>query len=372
MQIQSTSQVRGHQTPMDQKAAHSFPNSPFCDFLNDAPTVFHAVHHYVKKLKTAGYQYLSERDDWEKAVKPGGKYYFSRNYSSLVAFTIGSRYVAGNGVSLIGSHIDALTMRVKPVSTKSSAGYLQVGVAPYAGGGNMTWWDRDLGIAGRVMVADESDNIVQHLVRLPYPVAKIPTLAPHFGAPSRGPFDAETQMTPIIGLEAAAVKNLEEQFNALSSEPLNDPVHNHSPRLLAAVAKELGIKVSAIRDIELELFDSQPAQPFGLDGELLSVPRCDDKLCSFAAMEALLNATNDAAFVSNSSVISMVYLADDEEVGSGLRQGAGGNTIPITVERLVSVLNTQSKSTQNLVAMTYAKSFFISADVKHALNPNVS
>jgi aminopeptidase I len=347
----------------------------FCDFLNDAPTVFHAVSHYTKKLEAAGYKHLAERDDWQNSLKPGGKYYLTRNGSSLVAFAVGGNYVPGNGIALIGSHIDALTMRVKPVSTKSSLGYLQLGVAPYAGGGNMTWWDRDLGLAGRVLVLDKATRAIkQHLVRLPYPVAKIPTLAPHFGAPSQPPYNPETNMTPIMGLEEqSAVKALEAQFNALGGNaPINDPTKNHAPRLLAAVAKQLSIDVSQIADLELELFDFQPAQPFGLDGELLSVPRCDDKLCSYAAAEALLNATNDSTFLQNSGCISMVYLADDEEVGSGLRQGAAGNTINITAERIVDVLNKDNKPRGNLVAMTFARSFFISADVKHALNPNVS
>lgn len=345
----------------------------FCDFLNAAPTVFHTVSFYSEKLEAAGYKHISERDDWSSVLEPGGKYYFTRNYSSLVAFTIGRNYVAGNGIALIGSHIDALTMRVKPVSTRSAVGYLQLGVAPYAGGGNMTWWDRDLGLAGRVMVSDASGDITQRLVRMPYPVAKIPTLAPHFGAVSQGPFDKETQMTPIIGLESEPAAELTKQFNALSTgDALNDPMKNHSPRLLDAVAKQLGVKVTDIKDFDLELFDFQDAQPFGLDADLLSVPRCDDKLCSYAAMEALLNCSSDSACVADSGVISMVFLSDDEEVGSGLRQGAGGNMVPITVERIVDCLNHSDKRTQNLVAMTYAKSFLISADVKHAVNPNVS
>ena len=104
----------------------------FCDFLNDAPTVFHAVEHYVKALDGAGYTYLSERDDWSKKVKAGGKYYVTRNYTSLIAFTVGAKYWPGHGIALIGSHIDALTLKVKPVSKLSNVGFLQLKVAPYA------------------------------------------------------------------------------------------------------------------------------------------------------------------------------------------------------------------------------------------------
>jgi len=72
---------------------------------------------------------------------------------------------------MIAGHIDALTARLKPVSTKkTSAGYLQLGVAPYAGALNTTWWDRDLGIAGKVLVKDASTGkITTKLVKLGWP-----------------------------------------------------------------------------------------------------------------------------------------------------------------------------------------------------------
>lgn len=42
-------------------------------------------------------------------------------------------------------------------------------MAPYAGGLNGTWWDRDLGIAGRVLVKEDSGKIVEMLVDLEDP-----------------------------------------------------------------------------------------------------------------------------------------------------------------------------------------------------------
>lgn len=109
-----------------------------------------------------------------------------RNGSALIAFAIGEDYKAGNGVSMIASHIDALAARLKPIPKLSTkAGYVQLGVAPYAGGLNTTWFDRDLGIGGRVLVKDsETGKIETKLVKLDWPIARIPTLAPHFGAAS--------------------------------------------------------------------------------------------------------------------------------------------------------------------------------------------
>lgn len=98
----------------------------------------------------------------------------TRNGTSVIAFTVGKAYKPGNGVAMIAGHIDALTARLKPVSNKpTKAGYLQLGVAPYAGALNETWWDRDLSIGGRVIVRDESGKTSSKLVQLDWPSKQV-------------------------------------------------------------------------------------------------------------------------------------------------------------------------------------------------------
>jgi hypothetical protein len=100
---------------------------------------------------------LSERSLWNETLERGGKYYVERNGSSLIAFSVGETYKPGNGVAMIAGHIDAITARLKPISgKKTTAGYIQLGVAPYAGGLNPTWWDRDLSIGGKVLVKNST------------------------------------------------------------------------------------------------------------------------------------------------------------------------------------------------------------------------
>lgn len=332
----------------------------FLDFINAAPTIFHAIAVYSDKLSSCGFTRLSERGDWSQLIRPGGKYYLTRNSSSLVAFVVGHSYRASDPIAMVGTHMDALTMRLKPVSKQQEVGFEQLKVAPYSGGGNMTWWDRDLGIAGRVMVKNPDGKITQRLVRFKEPFGKIPSLAEHFGKAADPPFDKETQMTPIIGCCAQG------SLDAQDDIPINTPLLNHSTRLLGRIATELDINVEQIKDIELELFDHQPASRLGLDGEFLSVPRCDDKLCSYAALEALVESSPSTI---NGSTISLVACFDDEEVGSQLRQGADSNLLPSVLSRVIESLNPQHNQ-HNLYAATIAKSFLISADVEHAVNPN--
>jgi len=261
---------------------------------------------------------------------------------------------------MVAGHIDALTAKLKPVSTKSvTQGYVQLGVAPYAGALNSTWWDRDLGVGGRVVVKGAGGKIETKLVKLSWPIARIPTLAPHFGAAAAGPFNKETNMTPVIGLETEEDKTEMPAGSFAATQP---------SRLVKAIAGEMGIKdYSSILNWELELFDTQPGQLIGLSKELLSAPRIDDKLCSYSGLEALIESSKD---LKGRGTINLTALFDDEEVGSKLRQGAAGNFLSSTIEKIVEPFAEAGKTGANIMGQTYANSFLISADVTHAVNPN--
>jgi hypothetical protein len=71
---------------------------PFMEFIDSSPTVFHAVSYFSKRLEGEGFIKLSERDNWKGKLQKGGKYYTTRNGSSIIAFSIPTEYVAGNGV----------------------------------------------------------------------------------------------------------------------------------------------------------------------------------------------------------------------------------------------------------------------------------
>lgn len=237
-------------------------------------------------------------------------------------------------------------------------------VAPYAGGLNETWWDRDLSIGGRVVVRDaDTGKTTTKLVKLDWPIAKIPTLAPHFGVGIMGSQNKETQVVPVIGLESSSPEEaLGEVGTFVASQP---------SKLVKLIASELGIKpqnYGSIVNWELELFDFQPATVAGMDKELISAGRIDDKLCSWAAFNGLLYAENKPS----DSGIKLVALFDDEEIGSLLRQGARGNFLPSVIERTVEALSADAGKAfgPGVLGQTYARSFLVSADVTHAANPN--
>jgi aminopeptidase I len=182
----------------------------------------------------------------------------------------------------------------------------------------------------------------------------------------------ETETVPIIGLDNSERPFSSEEFQNLT---LGDPrcfAATQPPKLVRAIASELSISdYSTIVNWELELYDTQPAQTGGLDKEFIFGGRIDDKLCSWAAVEGLLAASSSASEASDEEdgVIKLVCVFDDEEIGSRLRQGAAGNFLPSTIERIVETFS-PSGSSANILSQTYANSFLISADVVHAVNPN--
>lgn len=107
----------------------------FIEFVNKSPSPFHATHEACEILKKHGFQEIKERESWNDGlIKRGGKYYFTRNGSALIAFEVGGKYNPGNGFSVIGAHTDSPCLKLKPISKKDKSGYLEVGVQLYGGG----------------------------------------------------------------------------------------------------------------------------------------------------------------------------------------------------------------------------------------------
>jgi aminopeptidase I len=177
-------------------------------------------------------------------------------------------------------------------------------------------------------------------------------------------------MVPIIGLDNSDLSvntntPAEEGTASVVSTSGGGFVATQPPRLVKAIAKELGIKdCSTIINWELELFDIQPAQLGGLDKEFIFAGRIDDKLCCFSALEALL-ASPDS---TSSGIVKMVGMFDNEEIGSLLRQGARSNYMSSVIERIAEAF--APSYGPNVLSQTFANSFLVSSDVIHAVNPN--
>lgn len=330
-------------------------------FTDANPTTYHAVRHFAKVLDEAGFVYLSEKAPF-KVSADGGLYYTIRGEQSLVAFAVGKKWTPTRGVGAVGSHVDALTAKLKPFSTKHDVkGYQMLGVAPYSGALNHLWLDRDLGIAGLVLVRDvRSRKVLSRLVSSGrHPICRIPSLAPHFGAAaSRLPYNKETKMVPVIGYGTLTPEATQHEKKA--------PLYGkHSLALLRYVADLAGTSVEDIVLADLELYDVQAATRGGLSSEFIYAPRIDDRLCLYAAVHALVDLVQNLDLTEYDG-FSAVLLANNEEIGSATRTGAKGKLLNSVVERVVSSRGYSSLE----VPVVFANLVILSADVTHALNPN--
>ena len=350
-------------------------------FVNASPTPFHAVHAVKQRLEEAGFKQLRERDSWADLCVPGGKYFLTRNTSTVVAFAIGKRWKPGNAVAMIGAHTDSPTLRVKPISKKESNGFLQVGVETYGGGLWHTWFDRDLSIAGRVIIKDANGNLVQKLVKLERPILRIPTLAVHLDRQDPFSFNKETQLFPIAGLAAAELNRHRESetnnaeaipksLTSSSSSPLKALDQRHHPYIVELIGREAKVQPSQIVDFEMVLYDTQKSCIGGINDEFLFSPRLDNLEMSFCSTIALINSIASSS-LDNDESLRLMSLFDHEEIGSQTAQGADSNFLPTMIRRL-SVLPIPKNTEPDVDALeqTLSKSFLISADMAHSVNPN--
>lgn len=353
----------------------------FLKYVDASPTPFHAVATSSQMLEAAGFERVKEHDLWDKKVQQGGKYYFTRNQSALVAFAVGAKYEPGNGVHVVGAHTDSPNFQIKPVSKKTRDGYLQCGVETYGGGIWASWFDRDLGLAGRVIVSDSTQHssFTGKLVHIKRPILRIPTLAIHLNRTVNEAFkfNQEDNTIPILGLATeqlnkraeAALETAKATPQAVGSPTMSD---KHHSVLLDLLASELGISVEQIQDFELSLYDTQQASIGGIDNEFIHSPRLDNQMSCFCATEALIASLSKPEALADSSSIRAIALFDNEEVGSVSTHGAESNMLPSLIQRLVSlpVSTTSSPAASNLYEQAIARSFLLSSDMAHGFHPN--
>ncbi|PKC64860.1 peptidase M18, aminopeptidase I [Rhizophagus irregularis] len=328
----------------------------FIKFVNNSPSPFHAVEEAIIRLKEAKYEEIKECVSWRGKLKKEGKYYFTRNRSTIVAFAIGGKYEPGNGFSMAGAHTDSPCLKVKPISKKVKEGYLQVGVEPYGGGLWHTWFDRDLSVAGRVMVETETTKFEHKLVKVERPILRIPTLAIHLDRDVREgfKFNNEVHLTPLI---------------ATVSNKLAENNEKHHPALLDILAQELKCKVNEIHDFELCLYDTQPSTIGGAYEEFIFSARLDNLMMSYALLIGLINSTkNISESLCDDSNIRLITLFDNEEIGSTTAHGANSLLLETTLRRICSAFAEPGYDT--IFEETIHKSFMISADMAHAVHPN--
>jgi aspartyl aminopeptidase len=304
-------------------------------FLGEAVTPFHAVEAMTRRLKTAGFEEVEQFDAVQMA--PGQGYFTVRQGSSLIAMRAGDAEL-GAGLRLVGTHTDSPNLSVKPNPVKGRDGCVQLGVDVYGGALLNPWFDRDLGVAGRVALLSTDGELESVLFDSKRPVAVVPSLAIHLDreANTQRSVNAHKDVVPLAMLGEA------QQFDF--RQWLAEALAKDDPRWQGA----------RVMDYELSLYDTQRPGLVGIGEDFITSARLDNLLSCYAAVTALINADD--------SHWSVLVATDHEEVGSASTVGAQG---PMLMDALTAIAPDASAN-QKL----RARSWMLSVDNAHAVHPN--
>lgn len=302
----------------------------FLHFLNHSPSRYHAVANLCGELEAAGYTRLSEGET--QSLAPGGKYFVARGGSSLLAFRIPRADFTGFMIS--ASHSDSPTFRVKEnAELNGPEGYVRLNTERYGGMLCAPWLDRPLTVAGRALVKC-GDAIEARLVYVDRDLLMVPNLAIHMNRKANEGFayDPKCDMVPLMGM------NLEKgAFRAI-------------------VARTAGCKPEDVLGTDLYLCQRQKAVVWGAEDQFISAQGLDDLQCAWGCFRGFLAAEDSAS-------VPLYVLMDNEEIGSGTKQGAGGTFLIDWIERICAGVGRERLS-------AVANSFLVSADNTHAVHPN--
>lgn len=306
------------------------------EFIDQSSTAFHAVENLKNELFKQNYKELKEEADW--SLEKGGKYFVTRAEGSIIIFKTPKTWASNYAFSIIGAHTDSPCLRIKnnPISTKE--GYQLLNIEIYGGVLLTSWFDKDLYFGGRIIIENENGQLAQRIIKIEKRL-RIPRLAIHLDREvNKEGFKPNPQehMFPVIGLD----KDL---------------------KFEDWIKKETGIS-ETILSWDLFLFDAEKSSLGGIHNEFIFAPRLDNLASVHASFEALKVSDSE-----NDNIQMAVYF-QHEEIGSESQNGANSNFLEATLKRIHGHIS----SNEETYYQTIARSFFISADMAHAVHPNYS
>lgn len=312
------------------------------DFLYDSPSACHGVKATQKILDENGFIEIKEADKWDLQAK--GKYYVIKNDSALIAFEVGTGDIEETGFRIIGAHTDVPGFRIKPNPQMISEGkYVKLNTEVYGGPILHTWFDRPLSIAGKLSLKGASPLKPEtRLVNINKPLLIIPSLAIHMNREVNEGFKINKQVDtlPLLGL-------------------INDKLEKED-YLMNILAEELQVNKEDILNFELGLYEYEKGMLIGMNEELISSGRFDDLWMVYAGIRALVDSRENEA-------TKVMICIDNEEIGSLTAEGADSTLLNNILERITLGLGKDREGYYR----TLANSIMISADLAHAVHPNL-
>lgn len=320
-------------------------------YLNRTGSPFHSVEQLLRYLTDSNVNVINLRDSDLWKVENGKSYCVVDKNASFLVFHVGRNFKPEKGgLLLVATHTDSPCLKLENNCESSAHGFNQVNVTTYGGGLWHTWFDRDLGVAGKVVLR-KNGRLEERLIHVPRPLVTIPSLAIHLkNGDERGSFtfSKEKHLKGIISTVLAPADKEATEGSDVNQTPL-----------LSFVASTLECKSSDILDFDLCLMDSHPSTLSGINEEFLSSPRLDNLGSCFTSIAAFAEAIEGEDLDCIFGVVCYNY----EEIGSHLAAGANSTITLNWLEKIMASLKSSMVETSN-------RSLVLSIDMAHAIHPN--
>ncbi|MBT2538212.1 M18 family aminopeptidase [Arthrobacter sp. ISL-69] len=321
-------------------------------YVSASPSSFHAVEEAARRLDEAGFTGLDELEAWPAGASQGpeagaaGRFYVVRD-GALIAWVTPETAGPTTGFNVLGAHTDSPSFKLKPKPTMGKFGWLQAGVEVYGGPLLNSWLDRELQLAGRLVMLDGTQCLTAT-----GPLLRFPQLAIHLDrAVNDGlALDKQQHMNPVFGLGDPAGEDL----LALLAERATPAAPGSAP-----------VDPAQIGGYDVVIADTQPAAVFGAKSEFFASGRLDNLSATHAGLAALI-AHGEAGERADGGPIAVLAAFDHEEIGSNSRSGACGPLLEDILVRISDGLGASASQRRQALAA----SFCVSADAGHAVHPN--
>ena len=310
------------------------------EFIDESPSTYHVVKNCSDILDENGFERIMPREKWE--IKKGGKYFFKKSSSTIIAFTVGENFDVKKGFKIFGAHTDSPCFRIKPNPEIVTENIVRLNTEVYGGPILSTWFDRPLSIAGRVIVKGEDPFFPKTVkIKIDEPLLTIPNLAIHQNREVNNgvKIDKQNDVLPVISL---INKNFEKEGY-----------------LEKIILEKTGIKKEDIIDFDLYLYATEKGCLLGANEEFMSSPKLDNLASVYTGIIGLVEAEE------NQDRINIFVAFDNEEIGSATKQGADSNYLLNTLERISLALGLDRSDFLQMLESSY----ILSADAAHAAHP---
>lgn len=309
-------------------------NKALLDFIEKSPSVFHGVDQMSRRLLQEGYVKLEEKDSWKLHLD--GKYFVTRNDSAILAFRIPEKNL--QGFHIMASHSDSPTFKIKENPEIGVEGhYIKLNVEKYGGMLMAPWFDRPLSVAGRI-ITETKEGLKSQLVSVDRDLCMIPNLAIHMNRSANDGYKYNVQKDLLPLFACGECKD---------------------HKFMDLIAETAGVKTEEILGSDLFLYNRMQGSLWGADLEFISSGRLDDLQCAYASLEGFLSS-------ETKSFVPVHAVFDNEEVGSGTKQGAASTFLVDTLLRICENWGISAGEYRRFLA----GSFMLSADNAHGLHPN--